>query len=58
MVANETLAYFMVRIMKFLSMVGVDPSRLRFRQVFRYLMGGLFVSTQLGMGSRSSLNHL
>jgi glycyl-tRNA synthetase (class II) len=32
-VANETLGYFMVRIMKFLTNVGVDGSRLRFRQV-------------------------
>jgi glycyl-tRNA synthetase (class II) len=32
-VANETLGYFMVRIMKFLTIVGVDGSRLRFRQV-------------------------
>jgi len=31
-VANETLAYFMVRIQKFLTTVGVDQSRLRFRQ--------------------------
>jgi glycyl-tRNA synthetase len=31
-VANETLAYFMVRIQKFLIKVGVDGSRLRFRQ--------------------------
>merc|ERR1719483_669758 len=32
MVANETLAYFMVRIQKFLLKVGVDVARLRFRQ--------------------------
>ena len=32
-VANETLAYFMVRIQKFLTLVGVDQNRLRFRQV-------------------------
>jgi glycyl-tRNA synthetase len=32
-VANQTLAYFMVRIQKFLTLVGVDPTRLRFRQV-------------------------
>ena len=32
-VANETLGYFMVRIMKFLTIVGVDANRLRFRQV-------------------------
>lgn len=31
-VANETLAYFMVRIQQFLVLVGVDPTRLRFRQ--------------------------
>ena len=32
-VANETIAYFMARIQKFLILVGVDPNRLRFRQV-------------------------
>jgi len=31
-VANETLAYFMVRIQQFLLKVGVDGKRLRFRQ--------------------------
>merc|ERR1719244_1610938 len=31
-VANETLAYFMVRIQEFLLKVGVDVTRLRFRQ--------------------------
>jgi len=31
-VANETIAYFMARIQKFLILVGVDPNRLRFRQ--------------------------
>ncbi|KAL3311426.1 hypothetical protein Ciccas_009993 [Cichlidogyrus casuarinus] len=31
-IANETLAYFMVRIHQFLVKVGVDPERLRFRQ--------------------------
>lgn len=32
LVANETLGYFMARIQTFLIKVGVDPSRLRFRQ--------------------------
>lgn len=32
LIANETLAYFMARIHLFLIKVGVDPSRLRFRQ--------------------------
>jgi len=32
LVANETIAYFMVRIQQFLLKVGVDPDRLRFRQ--------------------------
>lgn len=32
LVANETLGYFMARIYLFLLKVGVDPSRLRFRQ--------------------------
>ncbi len=32
MIANETLAYFMARIYKFLTMVGVDPKKCRFRQ--------------------------
>merc|ERR1719339_189970 len=31
-VANETLGYFMARIQQFLLKIGVDPSRLRFRQ--------------------------
>ncbi|CAG2101863.1 unnamed protein product [Medioppia subpectinata] len=31
-VANETLGYFMARIHQFLTKVGVDPKRLRFRQ--------------------------
>ena len=33
MVANETLGYFMARIHGFLIKIGVDPLRLRFRQV-------------------------
>ncbi|OBA24026.1 glycyl-tRNA synthetase [Metschnikowia bicuspidata var. bicuspidata NRRL YB-4993] len=32
MVDNETLGYFIARIYKFLMKIGVDPSRLRFRQ--------------------------
>jgi len=32
LVANETIAYFMVRIQQFLLKIGVDPDRLRFRQ--------------------------
>ncbi|XP_005092204.1 glycine--tRNA ligase [Aplysia californica] len=32
LVANETLGYFMARIQLFLIKVGVDPSKLRFRQ--------------------------
>ncbi|XP_063988643.1 glycine--tRNA ligase [Diachasmimorpha longicaudata] len=32
LVANETLGYFMARIQTFLTKVGVDPKRLRFRQ--------------------------
>ncbi len=32
MVANETLGYFMARIHKFLTMIGIDENRLRFRQ--------------------------
>lgn len=32
LIANQTLAYFMVRIHQFLIKVGVDPERLRFRQ--------------------------
>ena len=32
LIANETLAYFMARIHLFLVKVGVDPTRLRFRQ--------------------------
>ncbi|KAM9889078.1 hypothetical protein OXX69_012935, partial [Metschnikowia pulcherrima] len=32
MVDNETLGYFLARIYKFLTKIGVDPSRLRFRQ--------------------------
>ena len=32
MVANQTLGYFMVRIQEFLLAMGVDSSRLRFRQ--------------------------
>ncbi|KII83997.1 hypothetical protein PLICRDRAFT_46789 [Plicaturopsis crispa FD-325 SS-3] len=31
-VANETLAYFLVRIYTFLLKIGIDPARLRFRQ--------------------------
>jgi glycyl-tRNA synthetase len=31
-IANETLAYFVVRIAQFLLKIGVDPARLRFRQ--------------------------
>jgi glycyl-tRNA synthetase len=31
-IANETLGYFMARIHQFLLKIGVDPSRLRFRQ--------------------------
>ncbi|XP_043286429.1 glycine--tRNA ligase isoform X2 [Venturia canescens] len=32
LVANETLGYFMARIQQFLLKVGVDPTKLRFRQ--------------------------
>ncbi|VDM97060.1 unnamed protein product [Thelazia callipaeda] len=32
MIANETLAYYMARVHKYLVRVGVDPKRLRFRQ--------------------------
>ncbi|CAG7854787.1 Putative glycine--tRNA ligase; AltName: Full=Diadenosine tetraphosphate synthetase; Short=AP-4-A synthetase; AltName: Full=Glycyl-tRNA synthetase; Short=GlyRS [Serendipita indica DSM 11827] len=32
MVANETLGYFVARIFQFLTKIGVDPARLRFRQ--------------------------
>ncbi|XP_011301987.1 glycine--tRNA ligase [Fopius arisanus] len=32
LVANETLGYFMARIQTFLTNIGVDPQRLRFRQ--------------------------
>ena len=32
LVANETLGYFMARIQQFMVKVGVDPSKLRFRQ--------------------------
>jgi glycyl-tRNA synthetase len=31
-VANETLGYFLARIYQFLTKIGVDPARLRFRQ--------------------------
>jgi glycyl-tRNA synthetase len=31
-VANETLGYFMARIYLFLTKIGIDPARLRFRQ--------------------------
>ena len=31
-VANETLGYFLARIQLFLVHIGIDPSRLRFRQ--------------------------
>jgi len=31
-IANETLGYFMARIHQFLLKIGIDPSRLRFRQ--------------------------
>lgn len=32
LIANETLGYFMARIYLFMTKVGVDPKRLRFRQ--------------------------
>lgn len=32
LIANQTLAYFMVRIHQFMVKVGIDPNRLRFRQ--------------------------
>jgi len=32
MVANETLGYFLARICQFLTKIGIDPERLRFRQ--------------------------
>jgi glycyl-tRNA synthetase len=32
MVANETLGYFVARIFQFLTKIGIDPARLRFRQ--------------------------
>ena len=32
LIANETLGYFMARIFLFLTKVGVDPKKLRFRQ--------------------------
>lgn len=32
LIANQTLAYFMVRIHQFMIKVGIDPARLRFRQ--------------------------
>ncbi|CAH0556631.1 unnamed protein product [Brassicogethes aeneus] len=32
LVANQTLGYFLARIQKFLTKIGVDPARLRFRQ--------------------------
>ncbi|XP_026462980.1 glycine--tRNA ligase-like [Ctenocephalides felis] len=32
LVANETLGYFMARIQQFLHKLGIDPTRLRFRQ--------------------------
>lgn len=34
MVDNETLGYFLARIYLFLVRIGIDPSRIRFRQHF------------------------
>jgi hypothetical protein len=35
MIDNETLGYFMARTHQFLSKVGINPARMRFRQVGR-----------------------
>ena len=32
-ITNQTLAYYLARIQKFLLKIGIDPKRLRFRQV-------------------------